>query len=322
LGTAAKLSVRDGRAPALPSESSSVVLSSGTGPGVGPPPGRSAEEMGQPVDRDHQYVVLDALHATHPDEAQHGDRAVARPSSPAPRQPRRLLMHAGEVALVIGPRFRLDRNCNPGRGDRHRVDVSPPLPREGMPQPPALRLKGRERALDLVFRAGTHATAASKREPVPRLEAESDGGEEQQTADQRGSRARDQHPQQRGRGAAGRRPPSPGEPAELLAARVVQSGTSSPIASMPRIVAPPSDVSQPRLLTGPPWRGNNGQPGRATPDPGARGYPCFVPTRREFVPSARSRAHTHRYSRVSAPGNGIGTNSVGYGESADLQAGT
>jgi hypothetical protein len=45
------------------------VLSSAAGPGVGPPPGRSAEERDQPVDRDHQYVILDALHATHPDEA-------------------------------------------------------------------------------------------------------------------------------------------------------------------------------------------------------------------------------------------------------------
>jgi hypothetical protein len=91
---------------------------------------------------------------------------------------------------------------------------------------------------------------------------------------------------------------------------------------MPPIVAPAADVPQPQILTGPPWRANNGRLARATPDPGVRGYPCFVATRREFVPSARSRAHIHRYCRVSAPGNGIGANSGLYGESADLQAET
>ena len=38
--------------------------------------------------------------------------------------------------------------------DRHRVDVSPALPRQRVPQPPALRLQRCERALDGVLRAG------------------------------------------------------------------------------------------------------------------------------------------------------------------------
>jgi hypothetical protein len=81
----------------------------------------------------------EALHATHADKAQDGECAVAGPSSPAPRQPGRLLEHTGEVTRVVGPGFRLDRDSHAGGGDRHRVDVSPTLPRQRMPQPPAPR---------------------------------------------------------------------------------------------------------------------------------------------------------------------------------------
>jgi hypothetical protein len=92
---------------------------------------------------------------------------------------------------------------------------------------------------------------------------------------------------------------------------------------MPRIVALTSDVAAaPGSSRDLPWRGNDIRLARATPEPGVRGYPCLVSTRIEFVPSARSRAHIHRYCRVSALGDGIGASSGGYGESADLQAET
>jgi hypothetical protein len=52
--------------------------------------------------------MLEALHATHPHEAQDGECAVPGPSSSVPGKPRRLLMHTGEVTpralhLVLGP---------------------------------------------------------------------------------------------------------------------------------------------------------------------------------------------------------------------------
>ena len=67
-----------------------------------------------------------------------------------------------------------------------------------MPQPPALRLQRRERALDLVLRASADSTATSERKPVASVEAEPDGCEEQQPGERRRSRARDRKPEQRG----------------------------------------------------------------------------------------------------------------------------
>jgi hypothetical protein len=224
------------------------------------------------------------------------------------------------MATVVRSGLRLDRDRKPGRGDRHRVNVSPTLPRERVPKPPPLRRERGERTLDLVFRACTYTTATREFEPVPRIQPEPDRGNEQQRADQSGSRAEDKQPEQRGRHTAGRRLSGPGEPTELLAARVVQRAASSPIAIMPLIVAPASDVSAAPAPRGTlPGGGNDSRSARAIPGPAVRRYPCFVPSRREFVPSTRSRAHIHRYCRVSAPGNGIGAGSVGYGEGADLQ---
>jgi hypothetical protein len=45
-------------------------------------PSRSSKHMRQPIDRDHQNVVLDALDAPHTDEAHHADGAVTGLSSP------------------------------------------------------------------------------------------------------------------------------------------------------------------------------------------------------------------------------------------------
>jgi hypothetical protein len=39
--------------------------------------------MYQPIDRDHEHIMLDALDAPCTDEAHDAKRAVARPSSPA-----------------------------------------------------------------------------------------------------------------------------------------------------------------------------------------------------------------------------------------------
>ena len=140
--------------------------------------------MRQAVDRDHQNVVLDALDAPRTDKAHDGECAVAGPSSPAPRQPRRLLAHPSEMTSVVCPGLRLDRYRDPVRGDRHRVDVSPTLPRQRMPQPPALRLQRCQRALDGVLRAGPDPAPASEREPVARAQAERSGDDEQAHGDE------------------------------------------------------------------------------------------------------------------------------------------
>ena len=52
--------------------------------GVWTHPRRNAKNMGQPVDRDHEHVILDALDATRTNETQDSERAAACPSSPPP----------------------------------------------------------------------------------------------------------------------------------------------------------------------------------------------------------------------------------------------
>ena len=120
-------------------------------PRLGTDPCRNAEEREQSVDRDHEDILLDALDATDSDQAQDGECAVTGPSSPAARQPRRLLVYTGEVIRVVDPGLRLDRDRDAGRGDRDRVDVSPALPPQRVPQPPPLRHEGGKRVLHLVF---------------------------------------------------------------------------------------------------------------------------------------------------------------------------
>lgn len=77
-------------------------------------PRRSAQDMRQPVDRDHEDIILDSLDAPGTDDAHGAERPAAYPSSPAARQLRRLLAHPGEMALVVCPRFRLGlrRRCS------------------------------------------------------------------------------------------------------------------------------------------------------------------------------------------------------------------
>src|SRR5450755_2829800 len=108
------------------------------------------------------------------DEAQDRQHAVATPPSPTTGQPCRLLVHPGKVTRVVGPGLGLDYHRHPGGGDRHRIDVSPALPGEGVPKPPALRLKRGERPLDLVLRASTDPTATSQRKPPASVEAQED----------------------------------------------------------------------------------------------------------------------------------------------------
>jgi hypothetical protein len=91
---------------------------------------------------------------------------------------------------------RMEERLSRGRRDRHRVDVSLALPRQRVPKPPPLRLERGERALHLVLRVGADSTATSERKPVPGVETQPDGHDEQQPADRRRSRARDYQPEQ------------------------------------------------------------------------------------------------------------------------------
>jgi hypothetical protein len=171
-------------------------------------------------------IVLEALHVTHSDKAQDGERPAAGPSSPAPRQPRRLVVHANEMTLVVGPGLRLNCERDAGRRERHRIDVPAPPPWQRMTQPPPLRLKRRQRAPDFVLRASSHAAATSQPNPVASVEPEPERRDEQGAGCRDGSRARDGQRQQHSRTARHRRHSSSRQPAVLLAARVVQPALS------------------------------------------------------------------------------------------------
>ena len=61
------------------------------------------------------------------------------------------------------------------------------LPRQRVPKPPPLRLQRRERGLHLVLRVGADTTATSERKPVPSVETQTYGCEEQQPDERRRS---------------------------------------------------------------------------------------------------------------------------------------
>jgi len=81
--------------------------------------------------------------------------------------------------------------------------------------------------LDLVLGAGADSTTTSERKPVPSVETQPYGCEEQQPAERRRSRARDHQPEQPGDDASQRRRSGVREPAILLATRVVHAATAS-----------------------------------------------------------------------------------------------
>ena len=123
-------------------------------------------------------------------------------------------------------RLRLDRDRNPGRGDRHRVNVSPTLPPQRMPQPPALRPQRLKRTLHVVLRASTDAATTGEREPVASVEAESERGEDQQPGERPRPSARDKQREQRRGDAPRRRPAGTRQTPVLLSTRVIQSTSS------------------------------------------------------------------------------------------------
>ena len=133
------------------------------------------------VDRDRQDVVLEALHATHSDEAEDVECAVAGPSSPATGPPRRLRMDATGARRRSWCSSRLRPRRRWGRSPLSRC-LPRPLPGQRVPQPPALRLEGGERTLHLILRlrASADSTTTSKRKPAASVEAQPDGRKEQQ----------------------------------------------------------------------------------------------------------------------------------------------
>ena len=114
--------------------------------------------------------MLDPLDATRANEADHRHGAAPTPPPTPARQPRRLFLHPGEMAIVVAPRLGLDGERNSGGRDRQGVDVPPASPRQRVPQPPPFRLKMLERAPDLILRASTHAAAPGERYPVASVE--------------------------------------------------------------------------------------------------------------------------------------------------------
>jgi len=104
--------------------------------------------------------------------------------------------------------------------------IAPTFPGQRVSQPPALRLEGRERALDLVLRASANPAATGERKPVDGVKAQPGGREEQQPAERRRSRAPGREPEQHSRDAAQPRLAGANKPAILLATRVVHAVTN------------------------------------------------------------------------------------------------
>ncbi len=151
---------------------------------VGTHPLGSTEDLRQPVHLDDD-VLVDALDASRTDEAHHAKGAAARPPSPMSCEPRRLVVPAGEVTLVVGPGLGLDRDRWPGWGDRHRVDVAPGPPRQRVPKPPPVHPESGDRALHLVLRACPDPAPTNERKPVASVHAQPDGREEREASERR-----------------------------------------------------------------------------------------------------------------------------------------
>jgi hypothetical protein len=158
--------------------------------------------MRQAVDRHHQNLIFDPLDAPGTDETDDAKGTVAGPSSPAPRQPRRLLAHPSEMANSSRsrPQFRSARSptsqClpHPATGANAAAASPPPAAERAhaAPRPPtgrrldcdqrakasaerrdqALRPRGaaarREPAVLLAARV-VHAAAASSSQPAPKV---------------------------------------------------------------------------------------------------------------------------------------------------------
>jgi hypothetical protein len=178
--------------------------------------------MRQPVDRDHENVMLDALDGPRADQTHDAQGTVSCPPSPASRQPRRLLAHPSEMAPVVGSGLRLDCDRNPGRGDRHRVDISRSLPPKRVPQPPALGPERHECTLHVVLRASTYATPTGESEPVASADTEHHGEHQEQRAGHGSTDGDDAHSEDGRHRARQGQTSSPQRPSVLLAARVVR----------------------------------------------------------------------------------------------------
>ena len=186
--------------------------------------------MRQPVDRNHQDVVLDAFDAPRAFTRHSTRKRRCGPIAAGARQPRRLLAHPSEMATLVRSGLRLDRDGYPGRGDRHRVDVSRhPATRANVASatpPPAAA----QAPADRVLRAAPTRLRPARRTSGARADAEPKRAEEQQHAasERRPGAARHEGKECRAsprRRLAGTREPTP----VLLSAGVVHAtGLGSP----------------------------------------------------------------------------------------------
>ena len=67
------------------------------------PTDRASQHRDQPIDRDHQNVLLKPLDAACANQADHWHRAASTPPPTPARQPRRLFAHPSEMAIVVRP---------------------------------------------------------------------------------------------------------------------------------------------------------------------------------------------------------------------------
>ena len=260
------------------------------------PTDRASQHRDQPIDRDHQNVLIKPLDAACANQADHWHRAASTPPPTPPRRPCRLVAHPREMTTVVRPRFRLNREPDAGRRDRQRVDVPSSSPRQRVPQPPPLRLKRRKHTPDLVLGASSHAAALGERQPMPSVEPERNRSQQQHRQPHIGAPAPAMTSPSRAAAALsapgrGRRATAGGTAGGRPSSRcdLPDCGTgdhrlspTKPTPGMSPIVAPAPDGSASR----PPERSCGGELVRDwAPDPGARraslSLSCAHP--REFV---------------------------------------
>jgi hypothetical protein len=127
---------------------------------------------------------------------------------------------------AVGSGLRLDHDRDPGRGDRHRVDISWPLPRKRVAQPPALGRSGITARCTSSSEPAPARLRPGERDPVASTDTEHHGNDQEQRAGHGSTAGHDAHSEDGRRRARQSQAGGAQRPSELLAARVVHAPPS------------------------------------------------------------------------------------------------